>query len=43
MVKIDLCKEFGTNGRSAYAGRYSWEDMEQRLALYQELTDLRRK
>ena len=43
MIKIDMCKEFRTNGRSAYNERYSWEIMEQRIAIYQELTELRRK
>ena len=42
MVKIAMCKEFWTNGRSAYEERYSCEIVEQRIALYQELTEIRR-
>ena len=40
MIKIDLCKEFGTNGGCTHEKRYSCENIEHRISFYRVLTEL---
>lgn len=40
MIKINLCKEFGTNGGRTHEERYSCENIEQRISFYRVLTEL---
>ena len=40
MIRIDIYKEFWTNGGRMHEERYSCENIEQRISLYRVLTEL---